>query len=58
MSKVIINGDFDCSYCKSLITLEGSPKEVNGDFYCDGCGVKFTIEEVRKHCKVGGKIYV
>jgi hypothetical protein len=38
--------------------LEGCPKEIEGDFICYGCGRKFTEEEVRKLCKVTGKVYV
>ena len=34
LSKVIVNGDFNCYYNK-LVTLKGAPKEVRGNFYCD-----------------------
>ncbi len=54
----IVNGNFNCSWCDSLNSLEGSPNTVNGNFICKGCGVKFTEEEVRKHCNVEGDIYV
>ena len=32
-----VDGDFSCWECKSLISLEGAPKEVGGDFSCMGC---------------------
>lgn len=32
-----VSKHFDCSNCKTLISLEGSPREVGGDFDCSGC---------------------
>ena len=32
-----VKGNFNCSYCKSLESLEGCPKEVGGNFWCCGC---------------------
>jgi hypothetical protein len=51
-----IGNGFDCSRNK-LKTLEGAPKEVRTYFFCNGNDVKFTEEQVRAVCKVGGKIY-
>ena len=53
-----VGGYFSCSYCTSLTSLEGVPNTVGSDFYCRNTGRKFTIEEVRNHCKVKGDIYV
>ena len=51
-----VGGDFYCS-TNQLTSLEGCPKEVLGDFDCSNNKVKFTEEDVRKVCKVNGKIY-
>ena len=32
-----VEGDFDCSYCTNLISLEGAPTYVEGNFICDCC---------------------
>ena len=32
-----IGGGFNCSFCGSLKSLDGAPKEVGGDFHCYGC---------------------
>ena len=49
---IIVDGYFDCSYCKSLKSLEGAPKKVGGRFYCDNCiyleSLKDAPEEVGK----------
>jgi hypothetical protein len=47
-------------YCRSnrLTSLEGAPKVVGGDFFCNFNPVKFTTDDVRKICNVGGGIYV
>ena len=50
--------DFDCRYCKSLISLEGAPKEVGGGFYCRNCKVKFSEEDVKNISNVKGKIFL
>ena len=52
-----VKGDFYC-YNNSLTSLEGAPKEVEGDFYCQKNKTKFTEEDVRAVCKVGGRILV
>ena len=48
---------FSCNNCKSLKSLEGAPKEVGKEFYCLNCGTQFTEKDVKKVCKVKGKIY-
>lgn len=40
----VIEGDFDCSWCEDLISLEGSPREVYGDFECEGCDNLTSLE--------------
>ena len=57
LSNKIHEGDFYCSH-NNLSSLEGAPQEVKGSFYCYDNSKKFTEEDVRKVCKVGGKIYV
>ena len=52
-----INGDFDC-FNNKLTSLKGAPTKVNGHFYCRNNPGKFTEEDVKKVCKVGGKIFV
>ena len=50
---VNIKGDFDCSYCRNLTSLEGAPEEIVGDFYCTYCNkltsLKGAPKEVGKH---------
>jgi len=52
-----VGGDFIC-WDNKLTSLDGAPKSVKGDFDCSRNPGKFTEEDVRKVCKVGGKIYV
>ena len=40
----IVKGGFDCSYCESLTSLEGAPKEVGGPFICYSCTSLETLE--------------
>ncbi len=56
----VVDGDFDCSECKSLTSLEGAPEKVTGDFNCSECqdliSLKGSPEEVGRdfycsHCK-------
>ena len=56
-SPKIINDFFSCDN-NELTSLKGCPKEVNRVFSCVGNKVKFTEEDVRKHCNVKGIIYV
>ena len=39
-----VNGDFCCSGCKGLISLEGAPKEVGKDFSCNNCPKLTSLE--------------
>ena len=39
-----VTGDFDCSGCTSLETLEGAPTKVEGDFDCRNCTSLKTLE--------------
>ena len=39
-----VNGFFDCSNCRSLIYLEGAPKEVGGSFDCSHCDKLQSLE--------------
>ena len=47
---------FNCENCKSLTSLKGAPKEVGWEFCCAECGTKFTEKDVKKVCKVRGRI--
>lgn len=53
-----IKRDFRIFHCPILISLRGFPKEVGGSFWCVFCGKQFTIDDVRKVCKVKGRINV
>ena len=53
LSKVIVNGDFDCSY-NNLTSLEGCPKEVKEDFSCNNNQLT-TLKGSPK--KIGGDFY-
>lgn len=46
-----VGGSFDCYGRKSLISLEGAPKEVDGDFKCGRCSLT-SLEGAPE--KVGG----
>jgi len=50
-----VRGTFEC-YNNQLISLEGCPKKVGKNFGCWNNKVKFTEEQVRSVCKVGGRI--
>ena len=39
-----IVGDFDCSYCEDLTSLEGAPDSVTGDFDCGYCYKLTSLE--------------
>lgn len=47
-----INGKFDCSYCRSIKSLEGTPEKVNGHFACYYCENLTSFEGAPK--TVGG----
>ena len=57
----VVNGDFRCYECNSLISLKGAPEKVGGGFNCSFCGslksLKGAPKEVGgnfecKHCKI------
>lgn len=54
-----IDGNFICSW-NMLTSLEGCPEEVSHDFVIQNMkhNVVFKEEDIRKVCKVGGKIHV
>ena len=53
LSNVIVKGNFNCSWCENLTSLEGAPKEVGGDFSCWTCknltSLKGAPEEVGRY---------
>ena len=48
-----VSRNFDCSYCDSLKTLEGAPKEVGRDFACPFCDSLKTLEGAPKEVGKG-----
>jgi len=48
---------FDCSYNK-LTSLKDCPSEVGDNFICSNNKKKFTEDEVKSLCKVGGELYL
>ena len=57
LSDVFVKGNFFC-HNNQLTSLEGSPEKVERNFYCLNNSVKFTEEDVRKVCKVKGRVFV
>lgn len=51
-----IKMDFECSY-NPLVSFAGCPEIVGHDFTCINY-THFSEEDIKKHCKVMGKIYV
>ena len=47
-----VRGDFDCTGCNNLKSLEGAPEKVGGDFWCDHCVGLETLKGAPK--EVGG----
>lgn len=39
-----VDGTFYCWWCKSLMSLEGAPKEVGGSFHCERCDLLTSLE--------------
>ena len=39
-----VRGDFDCTGCNNLKSLEGAPENVGGDFYCKKCEKLTSLE--------------
>ena len=50
-----VSGDFECSECENLTSLEGSPREVGGNFDCSGCKNLTSLEGCPR--EVGGIFY-
>ena len=50
-----VRGDFNCSLCSSLKSLEGAPKEVGRDFECSGCLSLKSLEGAPE--KIDGSFY-
>ena len=50
-----VKGNFDCSYCSSLTSLDGAPEVVDGDFYCYNCFSLTSLKGAPE--KVGGNFY-
>lgn len=46
-----IQGNFDCSGCPNLKSLEGAPQEVEGIFYCSGCPNLESLEGAPQEVK-------
>ena len=48
-----VGGDFSCSLCHLLASLEGAPEKVGGDFYCVYCTSlpKSEVEKLRANRK-------
>ena len=51
-----VDGEFDCSGCKELISLEGAPKEVGGHFFAYDCSKLTSLEGAPK--EVGGDVCI
>ena len=43
-----VGGDFNCSFCASLTSLEGAPQEVDGGFWCNNCASLTSLEGAPK----------
>ena len=46
-----IKGNFNCSKCNSLISLEGAPEKVGGVFSCSDCRLITSLEGAPKEIK-------
>ena len=46
-----VSGNFDCTRCELLKTLEGAPEKCNM-FDCRSFGKRFTANDIRKHVKI------
>ena len=52
-----VGGYFSCAH-NQLTSLEGAPQKIGGDFHCRNNSARFTEEQVRAVCNVGGSIRV
>ena len=50
-----VDGNFSCSDCSNLTSLEGAPEKVGGYFYCPGCQSLKSLEGAPK--EVGKDFY-
>ena len=50
-----VRGFVECSW-NELESLEGCPSKVDGDFDCSNNKKEFTKKDVKRYCKVHGKI--
>jgi hypothetical protein len=53
-----VGGNFSCSGCEKLTTISGNQNKVDIHFFCRKCGKKFTKDDIKKHFKVRGQIFV
>ena len=51
-----VGGDFYC-YDNELTSLSGCPHKVGGNFDCSNNKKQFTINNIKRFCKVGGDIF-
>ena len=51
-----VDGNFYC-YHNRLTSLSGCPSEVGGNFDCSNNKKQFTINNIKRFCKVGGDIF-
>ena len=49
-------GNFHCSECKYLKSLEGAPKKVGGDFDCSHCKSLTSLDHLPKY--IHGNLYI
>ena len=50
-----VGGYFDCSF-NNISSLKGCPRKVGQNFNCLRNKKKFTLSDVKRYCKVHGKI--
>ena len=50
-----VKGNFDCTQCSNLKSLEGAPEKVGRNFYCGGCNSLTSLEGAPK--EVGEDFY-
>ena len=55
--KHVIDGNFNCSYCKNLRSLKGMPRKIDRNFYCYDNNVSLLNPKVSKISDVKGQIY-
>lgn len=48
-----VEGKFDCSHCKTLVSVEGSPARVWGDYVCECCDILATMKGAPRYVKGG-----